>query len=425
MVAQRKRVSLRHRTFEVVEEAAPGDRPSRLFDQFLIVLISLNIAAVVLETVPSLHDRFATGFLAFEVVSVVIFTVEYVIRIWVAPEHPSLKRHGPVVGRVRYALSIGALIDLVAFLPFYLAIFLGADLRVLRVLRLLRFLKLMRYSSALMTLQRVFYDERRALVASLLIMFGLLIISSTAIYHAERHAQPEDFGSIPAAMWWSLATLTTVGYGDIVPVTLYGKMIGGVVMLFGLGMFALPLGIIAMGFSQEVNQRQFVVTPVMVGKVPLFKDLDMRRLEAIAALLKPRLVIPGERVVTRGEDGDAMYFISSGCLRVDLEPEPIDLGSGDFFGEMALVTQQPRTADVVATAFCDLLMLSTADFQTLMEEHPETLAAVRQEAEERMRQDQVRPAMANAYGGEASGEHAVDESRGGESGNGKGLQDKG
>ena len=153
----------------------------------------------------------------------------------------------------------------------------------------------------------------------------------------------------------------------------------------------------------DAKQRELDITPRLdlglerinlVGKVPLFKDLNMRRLEAIAALLKPRLVIPGERVVTKGEDGDAMYFISSGCLRVDLEPTPIDLGSGDFFGELALVTQQPRTVDVVATAFCDLLMLSTEDFQTLMEEQPETLAAVRQVAEERMRDEQVIPAEA-------------------------------
>ena len=383
MVAQRDRVSLRHRTFEIVEEAAPGDRPSRLFDRFLIVLISVNIAAVVLETVPSLHDRFALEFLVFEVISVIIFTVEYAVRVWVAPEHPSLKRHGPVMGRLRYAVSVSALIDLLAFLPFYLAIFFGADLRVLRVLRLLRFLKLMRYSSALMTLQRVLYDERRALVASLLIMFGLLIISSTAIYHAERHAQPEDFGSIPAAMWWSLATLTTVGYGDIVPVTLYGKMIGGVVMLFGLGMFALPLGIIAMGFSQEVNQRQFVVTPVMVGKVPLFEDLDAREIVRISRMMRARRYAADETIIQRGsEPTEELLFVANGIVTVESTAGVRVVADGGVFGIETVLRLEKVVTSAVAETPVQLMMLAAQDARDLVMRHPELEGALRAQVAE-------------------------------------------
>lgn len=380
MVAQRDKVSLRHRTFEVVEEAAPGDRLSRLFDQFLIVLITLNIAAVVLETVPSLHDRFGTEFLVFEVVSVIIFTVEYAVRIWVAPEHPSLKRHGPLMSRVRYAVSIGALIDLLAFLPFYLAIVFGADLRVLRVLRLLRFLKLMRYSSALMTLQRVFYDERRALLASLLIMFGLLIISSTAIYHAERLAQPEAFGSIPAAMWWSLATLTTVGYGDIVPVTLYGKLIGGVVMLFGLGMFALPLGIIAMGFSQEVNQRQFVVTPAMVGKVPLFEDLNAREIVRISRMMRARRYAADETIIQRGsEPTEELLFVANGIVTVESTAGVRVVADGGIFGIETVLRLDKVVTTAVAETPVQLMMLAAQDARDLVRRHPELEGALRAE----------------------------------------------
>ena len=383
MVAQRDRVSLRHRTFEIVEEAAPGDRPSRLFDRFLIVLITLNIAAVVLETVPSLHDRFGAEFLAFEIISVIIFTIEYVVRIWVAPEHPSLKRHGPLFSRVRYALSFGALIDLVAFLPFYLAIFLGADLRVLRVLRLLRFLKLMRYSSALMTLQRVFYDERRALLASLLIMFGLLIISSTAIYHAERHAQPEAFGSIPAAMWWSLATLTTVGYGDIVPVTLYGKLIGGVVMLFGLGMFALPLGIIAMGFSQEVNQRQFVVTPAMVGKVPLFEDLDAREIVRISRMMRARRYAADETIIqSSSEPSEELLFVANGIVTVETTVGVRVIADGGIFGIESVLRLDKVVISAVAETPVQLMMLAAQDARDLVRRHPELEGALRAQVAE-------------------------------------------
>lgn len=393
MVAQRDKVSLRHRTFEVVEEAAPGDRLSRLFDQFLIVLITLNIAAVVLETVPSLHDRFGSEFLVFEVVSVIIFTVEYAVRIWVAPEHPSLKRHGPLMSRVRYAVSIGALIDLLAFLPFYLAIFFGADLRVLRVLRLLRFLKLMRYSSALMTLQRVFYDERRALLASLLIMFGLLIISSTAIYHAERLAQPEAFGSIPAAMWWSLATLTTVGYGDIVPVTLYGKLIGGVVMLFGLGMFALPLGIIAMGFSQEVNQRQFVVTPAMVGKVPLFEDLNAREIVRISRMMRARRYAADETIIQRGsEPTEELLFVANGVVTVESTAGVRVVADGGIFGIETVLRLDKVVTTAVAETPVQLMMLAAQDARDLVRRHPELEGTLRAQVAETVSdpQDQER-----------------------------------
>lgn len=393
MVAQRDKVSLRHRTFEVVEEAAPGDRLSRLFDQFLIVLITLNIAAVVLETVPSLHDRFGTEFLVFEIVSVIIFTVEYAVRIWVAPEHPSLKRHGPLMSRVRYAVSIGALIDLLAFLPFYLAILFGADLRVLRVLRLLRFLKLMRYSSALMTLQRVFYDERRALLASLLIMFGLLIISSTAIYHAERLAQPEAFGSIPAAMWWSLATLTTVGYGDIVPVTLYGKLIGGVVMLFGLGMFALPLGIIAMGFSQEVNQRQFVVTPAMVGKVPLFEDLNAREIVRISRMMRARRYAADETIIQRGsEPTEELLFVANGVVTVESTAGVRVVADGGIFGIETVLRLDKVVTTAVAETPVQLMMLAAQDARDLVRRHPELEGILRAQVAETVSdpQDQER-----------------------------------
>ncbi|MDF1720954.1 MAG: cyclic nucleotide-gated ion channel [Minwuia sp.] len=377
-MAQHDKVSLRHRLFEVLEEAAPGDRSSMWFDRFLITLITLNIAVVVLETVPSLHARFETQFLIFETISVLIFTVEYGLRIWVAPEHPALKRHGPVRGRIRYALSFGAIIDLLAFLPFYLAMFFGADLRVLRVLRLLRFLKLMRYSSALMTLQRVFYDERRALMASLLIMFGLLIISSTAIYHAERAAQPEAFGSIPAAMWWALATLTTVGYGDIVPMTLVGKMIGGVVMLFGLGMFALPLGIIAMGFSQEVNQRHFVVTRAMVARMPLFEDLDEREINRISRMMRARRYTVDETIIQTGDRHEELFFVAIGTVQAETEYGRIEVHDNDLFGEEAVLRTGAPIISAVAESNVHLMMLGANDARDLIRRHPELADALRQ-----------------------------------------------
>ncbi len=377
-MAQRDKINLRHRLFEILEEASPGDRVSVLLDRFLIVLITSNIAVVVLETVPSLHALYEPQFVLFETVSVLIFTVEYGLRVWVAPQHPALKRHGPIKGRIRYALSFGAIVDLLAFLPFYLAMFFGVDLRVLRVLRLLRFLKLMRYSSALMTLQRVFYDERRALLAELLIMFGLLIVSWTAIYHAERTAQPEAFGSIPAAMWWALATLTTVGYGDIVPVTILGKMVGGVVMLFGLGMFALPLGIIAMGFSQEVNQRHFVVTRAMVARLPLFEDLDEREINRVSRMMRARRYSVDETIIQTGDQHEELFFVAIGTVLVNTDHGKLEVHDCDLFGEEAVLRTGAPVVSAVAETNVHLMMLGANDARDLIRRHPEIGVALRE-----------------------------------------------
>lgn len=361
----------RRRVFEIVEEAAPGDRASYIFDWCLITLISLNIAAVILETVPSIHDAYAAEFHWFEVVSVAIFTIEYVLRMWVAPEHPSLKRLGPLKARLRYAVSFSALIDLAAVLPFYLAAILGIDLRVLRVLRLLRFLKLMRYSSALMTMQRVIIDERRALLASLLIMLGLLIVASTAMYYAERHIQPEVFGSIPAAMWWGLATLTTVGYGDIVPVTLIGKMIGGVVMLLGLGMFALPIGILATGFTQEVHRREFVVTRSMVGRLALFEDLPAGEIARLTRQMRAVRYDVGSVIVRRGDPVEALHFLAVGDIELEIGETMYRLSDGGYFGETALVKRIEDEVMAVATSQCLVMSLDLTDVNILINRVPE------------------------------------------------------
>ena len=233
--------SWRHRAYEIVEPAAPGDRTSRVFDAALIVLIVLNAAAVVLATVEPLSRSYAAWFAAFEVLSVAAFTAEYGLRLWscVVDE----RYRAPVAGRLRYAVTPLALVDLLAILPFYLAPLIpGADLRLLRVLRLVRLLKLTRYSPSLALLLHVLREEARPILASLFILSLLLLLGSGLGYLAERDAQPEAFGSIPAAMWWAISTMTTVGYGDVVPVTPLGMVVGGCLGVIGLGMVALPAG---------------------------------------------------------------------------------------------------------------------------------------------------------------------------------------
>ena len=359
--------SLKRRVYRILEAAHPDDRLSRFTDWALIGLIIANVVAVVIETVEPIRARHAATFWTFEVVSVAIFTVEYLLRLWVSNEHLPLAKAGPIKARLKFAATPFAVIDLLAILPFYLALVLPvADLRLLRVFRLLRLLKLVRYSPALATLGRVLRNEWRALAGALLIMAGLLLLASTTIYYVERDAAPEAFGSIPQSMWWALATLTTVGYGDVVPTTVPGRIVGGLVMIFGLAMFALPIGILASGFASESHRRDFVVSWGMIARVPLFARLDGLAVSRIMSLLQARLVKPDTVIFHKGDAADCMFFIASGEVSVDIEPEPVLLGDGDFFGELALLDHAPRSATVRAVTQCRLLVLEAADFHALI-----------------------------------------------------------
>jgi voltage-gated potassium channel len=242
---------LKERVAAILEiPSAPGDKLGRAFDSFITALIVLNAAAVVLETVGDLNARFDPWFAAFEWASLAIFGAEYVLRLWTCTTQPAF-RH-PVTGRLRFALTPMAVVDLVAILP---ALVSFVDLRMLRVLRLFRLLKLGRYSESLQILGRVLATRSRELVMSSFVVVIALVLLSSFVYYAEREAQPEAFSSIPAAMWWGIVTLTTVGFGDVVPVTAAGKVLGGITALLGVGVLALPVGILASGFVQEIERR--------------------------------------------------------------------------------------------------------------------------------------------------------------------------
>jgi len=374
---------LRRRLFEILEVGDIGDRTSQMIDLALVTLIIANVIAVAAESVEDLHQRFYTEFLVFEIVSVVIFGLEYLARVWVCVEGPKYGQGPAWRGRLRYVLSLYALIDLAAVLPSVLWMLLWPDLRFLRIFRLVRLLKLARYSPALHTLGRVLAQERRALAASLVIMTGLLFFSASVIYFVEREAQPEAFGSIPAALWWALATLTTVGYGDIVPVTAAGRMFGGIVMVFGLAVFALPIGILASGFASEIQRREFVVTWGMVARVPLFAGLDAAAIAEIAGLLRTRVVNAGGVITRRGDPADGMYFILSGEVEIYLPGQIVRLGEGEFFGELSLLRRTRRQANIIAVRKCHLLMLEAADFHRLIKAHPDIEESVMRIARER------------------------------------------
>ena len=359
------------RVFVVLDDGLGGGMLSTAVDAFLVTLILVNVAAVVLETVPDIRERHDELLTTIELFSVAVFTVEYLVRLWVAPEHPLYRQHGPAGGRMRYSVSLGAMIDLVAIAPFYLAFFITGDLRILRLFRLVRFLKLARYSAGLRPLMHALQREWRALVATTVVIACLILTAATFLYYTEHLAQPEDFGSIPAAMWWAVATLTTVGYGDVVPVTALGKFMGGVVMLFGLAMLALPIGIMATAFGQEIHRREFVVNWAMVAKVPLFAELDAEAISEVMTLLDAQTVPPGHVVARGGERAGSMYFIVTGSVETEFEGEKFKFGTGDFFGEGALYREARRLVTFTALEKTSLMVLGHNELETLMLRRPD------------------------------------------------------
>lgn len=247
----------RLRTATVLFTVDKNDPLSRVIDVALIVLISLNILAVVLESVDHIHQAAGDFFYAFEVFSVSIFSIEYIARVWSVIDDPWKPDHThPISGRIKYMLTWMALIDLIAIAPFYLNFFLVADLRVLRALRLLRIFKLTRYSSAMTLLFQVFREESRTIGAAMFVSMLLVFVASSLAFIVEHNAQPDKFSSIPAAMYWAIITMTTVGYGDVVPVTAMGKVLGGFIGIVGLAMVALPAGILAAGFDNALHRRR-------------------------------------------------------------------------------------------------------------------------------------------------------------------------
>lgn len=246
---------MKERLYEILETGKEGDKASKIVDSIIIGLILLNVLAVLLESIPSLAG-YSELFNLFEWFSVTVFTVEYFLRIWTITAS-SEYRH-PLYGRIKYLFSIASIVDLIAIIPTYIPVFIAVDMRTIRALRLLRLFRIMkigRYGSALRMIRVVIKKQKEELMISLGLVMILLVISSTIMFYLERDTQPEVFSSIPATMWWGVATLTTVGYGDIYPVTSLGKFLGGIMAILGVGLFALPAGILANGFSEEMSKK--------------------------------------------------------------------------------------------------------------------------------------------------------------------------
>lgn len=389
--------SLRRRVFEVIEVGHGENRGSRIFDGFIVTLILLNIAAFVAETVPSLSARYGFYFGLFEMVSVAIFSVEYLLRLWTAVEVPFLKRLSPWKARLKLALRPALLIDLAAILPFFLGMLLNVDLRILRALRLLRFFKLSRYSPALHTLVRVIANEHKALIGVGLLLLTVVLFASTGIYYIEGSMQPDKFGSVPDAAWWAIATLTTVGYGDVAPMTPLGKFFGSFVMVIGLCILALPVAIISAGFAQELGRRDFVVTWSLMSRIPLLADLDAGAVEKVMPLLEAHNFPPNFEVLGSASEGQAMYFIASGRVLHRSQAGERSLAKGDYFGVVALLDEGIGQGAFVTTSKCRLLKLHREDFARLEIASPDIGHYLRKSARERRE-------MAEAANAEETGE---------------------
>ncbi len=248
--------NLKRAIFDILEVTHHDDLPGRLFDGFMIGLISLSVVAFAFETVDSVSIPNKSHFNNFETFSTVVFTFEYCLRLWTCTLARGF-RH-PILGRLKFILVPLSLIDLLAILPLYLFFFFPSlvFVREIHLLRLARLLKIGRYSESIRTLGKVVAAKRNDLLSAMFTVFTLLMISASLVYFVEHASQPKLFPNIPASMWWSVVTLTSVGYGDVYPITPFGKLLGGVIAVLGLGLVALPTGILASGFAEEVQRKQ-------------------------------------------------------------------------------------------------------------------------------------------------------------------------
>ncbi len=254
--AREKDRAVRRRVYEILEPAREGDRVSYAFDVFITLVIMLNIASMIFLSVREVREELpwvALGLALLAGGTLIIFIIEYVLRLWSCVEDPDYS--GPIAGRLRWARTPYALIDLIVILPYFLLFFFGFNVTGLVILRVFRLFKIVRYSDSISLIVRVVRAEKDTLLTTYAVLFIVLIAAATLMYQVEYPAQPESFSNIPAAMWWGIITLTTTGYGDMVPITPAGKILGSVIALIGIGIFALPAGILASGFSKVLARQ--------------------------------------------------------------------------------------------------------------------------------------------------------------------------
>ena len=275
-------MQIQKRVYEILGQAQNGDKVSSFVDRFLTILIITNVLAVSLESVETIGSAFRQEFAAFEMFSIIVFGTEYILRLWSAVAKENSAHKTPFGKRIEYILSFNGLVDLAALLPSLISMFVGsADLRWIRVVRILRLLKMSNYSTALEDLGSAIYEERQSFLAALYLFTLALFIASALMYVLEHQAQPEAFASIPESMWWALITLTTVGYGDVSPITTLGKMVGALTALIGVCTVALLTGIIASAFTSQIEKRKALMEAEIAAAFSdgIITDNEMQKIE--------------------------------------------------------------------------------------------------------------------------------------------------
>lgn len=373
---------LRDRLYDLLEHDPLAYSVGSRFIQLIIGVIVLNVAAMILASVPELDARFGALFAGITILSVIVFALEYAARLWTVAGHTQ-RKGSALSDRLGYACSALGIIDLMAFLPAAIVLATGEH-ATLAALGVLPFFKLIRYSPAMRSLLAAVHAERRALIGCVVILIGAVLTFASLLYAIERDVQPDKLGTIPQAMWWAIVTLGTVGYGDVVPVTPLGKFVSTFAITAGFAMIALPVAIISTAFAEEVKRRDFVVTWGMLARVPLFSHLTAAEIADIMRLLRARTIEQGEVLVRRGDAASSMYFITAGEVEIALPSQHVRLGDGTFFGEIALLHKTKRSGTVTATRKTRLLVLDAQDFHALIERMPTLADHVHETAKARL-----------------------------------------
>jgi voltage-gated potassium channel len=309
----------------------------------------------------------------------VFFAFEWVVRISRAAR----------IGRAStYAFSGRGLLDAASATAVPVALLSGATSRTAWLFAVLWVVKVVPGIPGLRQLRRVLVLESGPLFSVFVLFLMVLFLGSVVVYFMERDAQPAAFSNLPSAMWWAVVTLTTTGYGDAVPITPLGRLVAGLVMVCGLGVFGLWTGILATGFAAEMRRDNFLRTWETVTKVPFFADLGPAAIADVTQMLRTMDLPPRVTIIRKGQQGDCMYFIAEGEVEVDLPGKKVRLGEGAFFGEMALLGNNLRSANIATTRLSKLLVLDLVDFRLLMARHPDLAQTIDAEAKRRTLENQ-------------------------------------
>lgn len=386
--------SLRGRIHAQLQFSDPSD-VGRRWRWLHLCVLGVGLFAVILLSIDGLPSdmRDALRYTIWTVAN--LFFIEYVLRLWVAPEEGRYRETSATMARLQWAISLPGLVALLATVPIVMWLagyrIVGADAA--SIFCALWILKLGLHAPALGTLARVVSNERSPIAGVLVLFFIVLVIAATAAHLLERGRQPEAFGSLPNALWWAVVTLTTTGYGDVVPVTVGGRLVGSVLMISGISVLAIMTGVLATGFAQEERRREYLRVWEQVARVPIFAALGVVTLSEIVGKLRTRYYPSHVTIMRRGDPGDSMFFISSGECEVRLpNGGTVKLGEGAFFGEMALLERQPRSATVATARPTTLLVLYASDFYEIASRIPALAEAVEAEAKRRREENMERGA---------------------------------